>query len=409
VRILIVTHYFPPEVGAPQARLSGFAAAWAAAGEQVTVLTGVPNHPTGVVPPEYRRVIRRRERRDGYQIVRTWLYATPNEGVLRRTLGHLSFMFSGVLLGARACGPTDAVIGSSPTFFSLGAAWLLARLKRAQLIIEIRDLWPAIFSQLGVLTNRPLIRVLERLELAAYRAADAIVVVTDGFRASLIDRGVPTSKIHTIHNGASPGQFDPAATADPAVRARLGARPGDCLVLYAGNHGISQDLPVLAEAAARLEGEAIHVAFVGEGADKPRLASRVAELGASNVSLLPSVPPAEVPALLAAADICVASLRDVPLFSMFIPSKLYEYLAAGRAVIGAVTGEAAQILREAGALVVAPADSAALTSAIRELAADPERRRVMGRQGRSYVEQYFDRAALARQYRKIIDGLGGRP
>ena len=112
MRILIVTHYFPPETGAPQARLSALAATWAANGDEVTVLTGMPNHPTGVVPPRYRGAYRRTERTDGYRVVRTWLYATPNEGVLRKTIGHLSFMISSVLLGGRRSGPADAVVVS---------------------------------------------------------------------------------------------------------------------------------------------------------------------------------------------------------------------------------------------------------------------------------------------------------
>ena len=140
VRILLVTHYFPPETGAPQARLSALARAWAADGDTVTVLTGMPNHPTGAIPPEYRRAIRRRELRDGYRVLRTWLYATPNEGVARKTLGHLSFMATCVLLGARPSGRADVVVVSSPTFFSIGAAWVLARIKRARLVVEIRDL-----------------------------------------------------------------------------------------------------------------------------------------------------------------------------------------------------------------------------------------------------------------------------
>src|SRR6201999_3774669 len=211
VRTLIVTHYFPPETGAPQARLSELAATWASDGDQVTVLTGMPNHPTGVLPPEYRGAIRRRERRDGYDVARTWLYATPNEGVARKTLGHLSFMASSVLLGGRICGRADTVVVSTPTFFSIGSAWLLAKLKRARFVVEIRDLWPAIFVELGVLTNRRIIRLLERLELAAYRAADDVVVVTDGFRENLISRGVPAGKVHTIRNGVSLDRFDPAA------------------------------------------------------------------------------------------------------------------------------------------------------------------------------------------------------
>ena len=402
-RVVIVTHYFPPEAGAPQARLSALAAVWAADGDAVTVLTGMPNHPTGVLPPEYRGAVRRRERRDGYRVVRTWLYATPNEGVLRKTLCHLSFMVSSVLLGGFAVGRADTVVVSSPTFFSIGSAWLLARLKRSRLVVEVRDLWPAIFVELGVLTNRRVIRLLERLELAAYAAADQVVVVSDGFRQNLIERGVPAAKVHTIRNGVALDRFRPDSPGCEETRARLGARPGDCLVLYAGTHGISHALPRVADAAPLLTGQPVRLAFVGEGAEKPGLERRVAELGLENVTLAPAVPPDQVPALLAAADVCLVPLRDVPLFATFIPSKMFEYLAAGKPVIGSVTGEPAQILREAGAIVVPPEDSRALAGAIASLAADPARLAAMARQGRVYVEKFFDRAELARQYRKILE------
>ena len=427
MRVLIVTHYFPPETGAPQARLSGLAATWAADGDEVTVLTGMPSHPTGVLPPAYRRAVLRRERHDGYRVLRTWLYATPNEGIARKTLGHLSFMASSVILGARPSGPADVVVVSSPTFFSIASGWLLARLKRARFVVEIRDLWPAIFVELGVLTNPLVIRALERLELAAYAAADEVVVVTEGFRADLVRRGVPPEKVHTIRNGVDVGRFAAAAETGSAaerraLRARLGAGPEDCLVLYAGTHGISQALTAIADAAAILDrpsgagpvgaGSAaqraaasrqpIRFAFVGDGADKRRLERRVAELGLGNVTLLPGVPNQEMPALLAAADICLVPLRKVPLFASFIPSKLFEYLAAGKAVIGSVAGEAARILAEAGAAVVPPEDSRSLAAAIAALAADPQLRAEMGRAGRSHVERCYDRAALAREYRKIL-------
>ncbi len=408
MRTLLVSHYFPPEVGAPQVRLSTLARTWAGDGDAVTVLTGMPNYPTGVVSPPYQGALRRLERQDGYRVVRTWLYAVPNTGIARRTLGHLSFMISSVLLGCRVCGPADVVVVSSPTFFSIGAAWLLARVKRARFVVEIRDLWPAIFVELGVLTNHRLIKLLERFELAAYSAADAVVVVSDGFRANLIDRGVPAYKIHTIRNGVNLDLFDRAVSADPAVRAHLGARDDDCLVLYAGTHGISQALPVLADAAARLADEPVHFAFVGEGAEKHLLQRKVEELGLRNVTLLPSVPHQEMPALLAAADVCLVPLRNVPLLSKSIPSKMFEYLAAGKAVVASVAGEAAQILREAGAVVVPPEDTAELADAVAKLAANPERRRAMGQQGRSHVERFFDRIELARQYRKILAEVGGK-
>ena len=402
MRILIVTQHFPPEIGAPQARLSALAAAWAKAGDTVTVLTGMPNHPTGVIPAAYRHAIRRNEQVDRYRIVRTWLYATPNEGVVRRTLCHLSFTVSSVLLGARCTGRADVVMVSSPAFLSIAAGWILARLKRATLVLEVRDLWPALFPQLGVLTNRQVLHLLERFELAAYAAAEKIVVVTEGFRANLISRGVPAEKLHVIRNGVTPGQFDPAMRPSPVLRERLGAREGDCLVLYAGTHGLCQGLPFIADSAARLANGPVHFAFVGEGAEKPLLRQRIERLRLHNVTLQPPVPAAEVPQLLAAADICLVILRNRPLFATFVPSKLYEYLAAGRAVIGAVAGEAAQILHEAGAIVVPPEDSGALAEAVRRLAADPERRQAMGRRGRAYVENYCDRAVLARKYRQIL-------
>ena len=431
MRVLIVTHYFPPETGAPQARLSGLAATWAADGDDVTVLTGMPSHPTGVLPPSYRRAVLRRERRDGYRVVRTWLYATPKAGVARKTLGHLSFMVSSVLLGGRSSGPADVVMVSSPTLFSILSGWLLARLKRARLVVEIRDLWPAVFVELGVLANRRVIRVLERLELAAYAAADQVVVVSEGFRADLLRRGVPLAKVHTITNGVDLDRFTPASESSVErreLRARLGAGPADCLVLYAGTHGISQALTAIADAAALLDNDcsaaagqadrtlgsaagraaafdrrAVRFAFVGEGADKKRLERRVAELGLGNVALLPGVPSAEMPALLGAADICLVPLRKVPLFATFIPSKMFEYLAAGKAVIGSVAGEAAQILAEAGAVVVPPEDSGSLAAAIAALAADPQLRAEIGRAGRAFVERRYDGAALAREYRKILE------
>ncbi|HVE62581.1 MAG TPA: glycosyltransferase family 4 protein [Mycobacteriales bacterium] len=405
MRILLVTHYFPPEVGAPQARLSELAAAWAESGQAVTVLTGIPNHPTGVVPAEYRGVRCRVESGRGYRIVRTWLYATPNEGILKKTIGHVSFMITSVLLGAARTGPVDVVVVSSPTFFSIGAGWVLAKLRRAKFVVEVRDLWPALFVELGVLTNRQVIRVLEKLELAAYSAADAVVVVSEGFKQNLLARGVPDRKVHTIRNGVDLDRFASSTEAESSRLREAGIADDEVVVLYIGAHGISQGLTSVAEAAALLTDLAVRVVLIGEGADKERVRARVADLGVQNVVMLPAVPRDEVPKLLARADVCLAPLRDVPLFSTFIPSKIFEYLAAGRAVVGSVTGEAAQILHEAGAVVVAPEHPEQLAAAIRELVMDPDLRRTMGSRGQAYVRANFDRRMLAHRYLEILEGL----
>lgn len=404
MRVLVVCHYFPPEIGAPQARVSDLARAWAQAADEVTVLTGMPNHPTGIVPEVYRGRILAEEAIDGYRVVRTWLYATPNTGILKKTVGHLSFMVTSVVLGLRRVGRADVVVVSSPTFFSVFSAWVLARWKRAPLVVDVRDLWPAIFVELGVLRNRSLIRVLEWLELAAYRAAAAVVVVTEGFRDDLVRRGVPEDKIDVIPNGADLSRFGREVDI-AAGRAKLGAGPEETLVLYIGAHGISHALEAVADAAAKLEGQNVHFAFVGEGAAKGRLEARVRDLGLTNVTLLPGVARDDVARLLAAADICLVPLRDVPLFSSFIPSKMFEYMAASKAVVGSVRGEPARILAAAGAVVVEPEDSAALADAVQMLAADPVRRASMGRLGRAYVAEHFDRARLAERYRAILAGV----
>ena len=404
LQTVVISHYFPPEIGAPQARLSEMARMWADAGDSVTVLTGMPNHPTGIIPPEYKGRATADEIVDGYRVRRTWLYATPNSGFAKKILGHLTFMVSSVVLGRKKLGRPDVIVVSSPTFFSIFSAWFLARVKRSAMIVEVRDLWPAIFVELGVLTNPVLIRLLERLELAAYHAADHVVVVSEGFRDDLIERGVPAEKVTTITNGADLDRFQ-VVEPDPADRTWLGATEDDVLVLYIGAHGISHGLGTVAEACARLDGDRIHVAFVGEGAAKPQLVDKVRELGVDHISLHDGVPSERVPALLAAADICLVPLRDVSLFSSFIPSKIFEYLAAGKAVVGSVEGEPANILREAGAVVVRPEDVDALATAIADLAGDEDRRRSMGAEGRNAVAQRFDRRVLADRYRDVMSAV----
>jgi glycosyltransferase involved in cell wall biosynthesis len=400
-KILVVCHYYPPEVGAPQARIGELSRFWAQTGADVTVLTGMPNHPTGVVPAAYQGVKRCVERTEGVKVVRTWLYATANEGIVKKTLAHLSFMVTSVLFGFRKVGRPDVVMVSSPTFFSIFSGWLIAKLKRARLIVEIRDLWPAIFVELGVLTNKQVIWLLERIELFFYRSADHVVTVTEGFREDLIRRGIPADRVTTITNGVDLDVFQPAE-ADPAVRHKLGAKPGEALALYIGAHGISHGLTSVADAAARLEADGIHVAFVGDGAAKQKLVNRVAELHVDNITLLPSVPRDEVPPIVSAADICIVPLRDVALFSSFIPSKIFEFLGAGKAVVGAVRGEPARILRDAGATVVDPEDPVALAEAILDLAKDPERRAAQATAGRLYVAEHFDRRKLASRYLELM-------
>jgi len=404
VRIGVLTHYFWPELGAPTARLLEMGREWVARGHAVTVVTNFPNHPTGVVPEAYRGRSFQIEEVDGIRVVRCRTYATPNRGVARRTLGHLVFMMQAVLQGTPQLRGSDVLVASSPTLFTVVAAWLIALRLRVPFVFEVRDLWPAIFVELGVLRNRFAIAWLERLELFLYRRASAVVTVTRAFAADIARRGIPEAKLHVIPNGVDLHAFEPGPP-DRAVRERLGYAAQDLVVLYCGALGISQALGRLLEVAAQLRGDArLRFLLVGEGAEKDTLQARSRELQLTNVRFHDSVPRQEVAALYRSADICLVPLRAVPLFRSFIPSKMFEMLACGRPILASLEGEAAEILSTSGAaLVVPPEGVAALASALVRLADEPRLRSELAARGRPFVAEHFDRRALAGRYLEVLE------
>jgi glycosyltransferase involved in cell wall biosynthesis len=398
LKIALLCHYFAPEPGAPQARLLETSRAWVRQGHEVTVVTGFPNHPTGILAPEDRGRLFREDEMDGIRVLRSWLYATPNRGFLRKILGHLSFMVTAVLIGGARARRPDVVIASSPTFFSVISAFVLSLYWRCPYVFEVRDLWPAIFSELGVLTNRRILGALEAVELFLYRHAARVVAVTDGFRDDIVSRGIPASKVVTITNGVDPELFAPQLGAD------AGSAEGRFTVLYLGAHGISHALGRILDVAASLADEpGIEFVFVGSGAEKPALVVRASREGLANVRFVDPVTKDEVPGWYRAADVGLVPLRDVPLFTTFIPSKMFEILACEVPVVASVAGEAAEIARRSGgAVVVGPEDVEGIRDAILTLRADPERRREMGRVGREFVCREYDRRVLAKRYARVL-------
>ena len=403
MKIAVLSHYFWPELGAPTARLLEMGREWVAEGHEVTVVTNFPNHPTGVIPEAYRGRSFQIEDVQGLRVVRCRTYATPNRGIARRTLGHLVFMTQAVLQAAPQLRGSDVLVASSPTLFTVVAAWALSLRLRVPFVFEVRDLWPAIFVDLGVIRNRFAIACLERLELFLYRRARAVVTVTRAFADDIARRGIDRAKLHVIPNGVDLQAFAPGPP-DPEWRRRLGAE-GALVALYCGAHGISHALARVLEAAARLRGDArIRFALVGDGAQKDELVARARELALDNVRFHASVPRDEVPAIYRSADVCLVPLRGVPLFRGFIPSKMFEILACGRPVLASLEGEAAEILRESGAaIVVPPEDVDALAAALRRLADEPALRAELARHGRPYVAENFDRRQLARRYLEILE------
>ena len=403
MNIAYYSHYFAPEIGAPSARIYDLARQWLALGHRVQVVTCFPNHPVGKMYPGYRSRAYMQEKLDGIDVHRHWTYVTPNEGFIKKALGHVSYLPSALLLSTRHLEKPDVAIGTSPTFFAAMAAAGAAARRRIPFIMEVRDLWPAVMVELGVLRNPYLIRALERLELSLYRRATRVVTVTESFRRSLIERGIPEAKVFTIPNGADVEFWQPT---EPAVelRRRLGLEDR-FVVLYIGAHGISHALNRLLESAEQLQEQTrIHFLFVGEGAEKERLVRQAQGAGLKNVQFLDPVAKDRVREFYALADVCLVPLRDIPLFDTFIPSKMFEIMAMAKPIVGSLRGEAADILRRSGGgVVVEPEDSRAVAQAILHLYHQPGQAQAMGVAGRRFVVEHYSRRSLAARYMTVME------
>lgn len=407
MRILWIAQWFPPDLGALPARITEMAKVWVEDGHDVTVLTAFPHHPLGTIPPEYRRKLVVREKWGGIEVVRCWLLALPNRRMWQRTLCQVSFGATALLLGFRQVHEPDVIIVSSPPMFTAPAAWLTARLKRKPFVFEVRDLWPAVFVEMGVMKQGPAYRILEAMERFFYRAAAKVVVVTHAFREDLSSRGIDSSKIAVIPNGADLEVYG-QADAKPRFREALGGA-GKFLVTFVGTHGVATGLEQILEAADILKDDSrFAFAFVGEGAERERLMHSARERGLGNVTFHGAVGKDEVPDVYASSDACIICLKAVPFLGKFIPSKIFEIIAAGKPVIAALEGEAAGIVREAGHIVVPPGDGKAIAGAIRDLAKAPDSHDPMAIRGRAYVAEHFDRRKLARRYLEELQSVARR-
>ena len=410
MRILYVSQYFPPEMGAPAARVYELSREWAALGHHVTVLTGFPHHPTGVVPAEYRGEWLRREDVDGIHVIRAPIFAAPNRGLVRRSASYLSYAASASLLGPWLSGRPDVVIATSPQMLTAVAGAWLARWKRVPFVFEVRDLWPRSIVEVGAMrANHPVIRALEQLELQLYRMAARVVVVTDSFVDELAERGVPRSKLRVVKNGVDLKLFHPAPR-ENSVRVELGLRPQDFMCLYVGTHGMAHGLTTVLDAAVKLrDNPFIRFVFVGEGAEKTKLKERARELELTQVTFVDKQSRVRIQEFLAASDVSLVLLRDRPLFRTVLPSKIFEILGAGRPLILGVEGEAKAVVEAAGAgIAIPPEDSKALVAAIEALQRDPQRGHDMGRRGRAFVETNFSRPVLAARYLEVLREVVGR-
>lgn len=373
MRILFLSDNFPPESNAPARRVHEHAAAWVEGGHQVTVITCAPNFPRGEVFAGYRNRWYARETVDGIDVVRVKTYITANEGLWRRSLDYISFMFAGVA-GGLVQAPPDVIVGTTPQFFTAVGTWLLSVLRRRPLVLEVRDLWPASIVAVGALQPGRTVRMLERLELFLYRRATLIVSATESFKRDMVGRGITADKIHVVRAGADGEQFYPRAKDRELVR-ELGLE-GKFVAGYVGTHGLAHALESVIDAAERLRGNP-QIAFLlaGGGARLETLRERVDSTGLDNVLIIGPQSTDMAPRIWSVCDLALVPLRDDPLFRTVLPTKMIEAMAMGLPILISVPeGEATEIVREHGlGEIVPPCDPEQLATAIVGLHTDAQR------------------------------------
>ena len=372
MRILFISDNFPPEVNAPASRTYEHAKRWVSDGAEVTVITCAPNFPKGEVHDGYSNRWRTVEDVDGIRVVRVKSYITGNEGFSRRILDYVSFMFSAIFFGMFEERP-DVVVGTSPQFFAAFAAWKLSMLKWRPFVFELRDLWPASIVTVGAMKKGLAIRLLEKLELFLYRRAAAIVSVTESFCDDLESRGIDRSKIDVVRNGVDLSRYQPRPVS--AEMAKELDVEDKFVVAYLGTHGMAHALRNVLLTADILKSEPnIFFSLVGNGAEQARLQFAAKEMKLPNVRFHDSVSKEHMPDVWSVCDVALVHLKDDPVFSTVIPSKIFEAMGMGKPILLAQPkGEAVELVEAAGAGEwVAPEDPVKLAETIERWHSDHE-------------------------------------
>jgi glycosyltransferase involved in cell wall biosynthesis len=403
VRILALSHYYPPEVNAPASRLSEHARIWREAGHEVTVVTCAPNHPAGQLYPGYRNRLWQEETIDGIRVIRLWTYIAANQGFLPRIGNYLSYLLS-VVFWMWRLPRADVVMSTSPQFFC-GLAGRLLKRRRRPWVLEIRDLWPESIVTVGAMRRGVAIRTIEKVEAFAYRRADLVVSVTDGFVQHIRARR-SKGPIAVIKNGVDLSRFVSDPEAADAFRAEHGLTD-KFVASYVGTHGMAHGLQAVIAAAERLcdRGD-IAFLMVGGGAERDTIKALRDARGLTNIVMLDQLPKAAMPAVWGASDAALVLLKRVDTFKTVIPSKMFEAMALGVPMILGVEGEAKALMEQAGAgIAITPEDDAELAAAILRLADDRALGRQIGASAQAFVRAQFDRERLAHAYLAEFEAL----
>jgi len=364
MNILFLADNFPPERNAQALRVFERARYWVEWGHATSVLTCAPNFPEGRVYPGYKNRWRQQEWMANIRVVRVKTLIAANQGTVIRILDFLSYMVSAFFVGIFQPRP-DVVAATSPQFFAAVAALAIARVKRVPFVMEVADLWPQAVVAVGAMKQSFGLRMVEKLELYMYRKATAIVALTPAFKASLVARGVPESKVTVVLNGVDLSRLRPQPRS-AQLAAELGIEEGDFVVAYLGTLGMAHGLGNVLDCAAMVDDPRIRFLFVGPGAERERLVEAASRRGLRNVIFVPPQPRERMPEFWSISDVALVHLRDTPMLHNVIPSKIFEAMGMGRPILlAAPEGEASSIIvRENAGLWVRSGDARALADAV---------------------------------------------
>ena len=406
MRILIYSYNYHPEPIGIAPLMTELAEGLAKRGHKVRVVTAMPNYPERRIYPGYRGKFYMTERINGVIIQRNYVMIRPNPSLLDRVFLDGSFVLTSFIHALKGERP-DVILATVPPLPICLPAALMGWLRACPVVLNVQDIQHEAAVHVGLLKNKTVIRVFEKLEKFAYRTATSISVIADGFVENILGKGVPVEKIELIPNWVDVNFIRPLPKENNPFRAAHQLN-GKFVVLYSGNIALTQDLPTVIKAAALLRHiPDIVFLIVGEKQALERVKTYCEKEGADNVKLLPFQPREKLPEMLAAADVgLVTQKHNVIAFNL--PSKIPVLLASGRPIVASVpaTGTAAKAVQQSGGgFVVPPENSQELALAIEGLYKNPDKAEMLGRQARQHAIDYYSFEQALNRYEKLFESL----
>ncbi|NQV02916.1 MAG: glycosyltransferase, partial [Bacteroidia bacterium] len=402
-KILFLTQYYPPEVGAPQNRLSELAIRFRRAGHEVEVLTAMPNYPFMKMFDGYHGRWYIREEMDGIIIHRSAIFVRQSQSIVVRLMSYFSFVFSSIWVGLFNLKRFDLIICESPPLFLGISAWVLKKFKGAKLLFNVSDLWPESAEKLGLVTNRFFLRISTSLEEFLYSHSDLISGQTQGIVRNISSR-IPQKPVFWLKNGVDLSFYSPGK-GKPGWREELGYKKEDFIVFYGGILGHAQGLEVILKAALELSYDpSLKFVIAGEGPLKRELMDQAKQMELSNITFLPAYPKSQMPDVIREIDLSIIPLRKLDLFKGAIPSKIFESLAMGKPILLGVEGEAKALFIDDGRCGIAftPEDATSLMEAIRKLHSDKVLYNELSENAYIYVSKNFNRDKIFIDFQQFI-------